>query len=96
MAALELADSPGGPACTSTTGEIVGTYTAAEVMDNPLNALAWLANHLGTRGLALKPGDCRHVRGHLEDVTPQGRRYDSRHVHAPGFGRHHGRCREAR
>jgi 2-oxopent-4-enoate/cis-2-oxohex-4-enoate hydratase len=38
-------------------GEIVGTYTAAEVMDNPLNALAWLANHLGTRGLALKPGD---------------------------------------
>ena len=38
-------------------GEIVGTYTAAEVMDNPLNALAWLANHLGSRGLALKPGD---------------------------------------
>ena len=38
-------------------GEVVGTYTAAEVMGNPLNALAWLANHLGTRGLALKPGD---------------------------------------
>ena len=38
-------------------GEIVGTYTAAEVMGNPLNALAWLANHLDTRGLALKPGD---------------------------------------
>jgi 2-oxopent-4-enoate/cis-2-oxohex-4-enoate hydratase len=38
-------------------GAIVGTYTAAEVMDNPLNALAWLANHLETRGLALKPGD---------------------------------------
>ena len=37
--------------------EIVGSYTAAEVMDNPLNALAWLANHLGTRGLALNPGD---------------------------------------
>lgn len=37
--------------------EIVGTYTAAEVMGNPLNALAWLANHLETRGLALKPGD---------------------------------------
>ncbi|MFQ6030914.1 MAG: 2-keto-4-pentenoate hydratase, partial [Dehalococcoidia bacterium] len=37
--------------------EIVGSYTAAEVMDNPLNALAWLANHLGTRGLALQPGD---------------------------------------
>jgi 2-keto-4-pentenoate hydratase len=38
-------------------GEIVGTHTAAEVMRNPLNALAWLANHLETRGLALKPGD---------------------------------------
>jgi 2-oxopent-4-enoate/cis-2-oxohex-4-enoate hydratase len=38
-------------------GEIVGTYTAAEVMGNPLNALAWLANHLETRGLSLKPGD---------------------------------------
>jgi 2-keto-4-pentenoate hydratase len=38
-------------------GEVVGSYTAAEVMDNPLNALAWLANHLATRGLALQPGD---------------------------------------
>jgi 2-keto-4-pentenoate hydratase len=38
-------------------GEIVGTYTAAEVMGNPLNALAWLANHLATRGEALKPGE---------------------------------------
>jgi 2-keto-4-pentenoate hydratase len=26
-------------------------------MGNPLNALAWLANHLEARGLALKPGD---------------------------------------
>ena len=38
-------------------GDVVGTYTAAEVMGNPLNALAWLANHLASRGLALKPGD---------------------------------------
>ena len=38
-------------------GDIVGTYTAAEVMGDPLNALAWLANHLATRGLALEPGD---------------------------------------
>jgi len=38
-------------------GEIVGTYTAAEVMGDPLNALAWLANHLATRSLALEPGD---------------------------------------
>jgi 2-keto-4-pentenoate hydratase len=38
-------------------GEVVGLYTAAEVMGDPLNALAWLANHLATRGLALMPGD---------------------------------------
>jgi len=38
-------------------GEAVGTYTAGDVMGNPLNALAWLANHLGSRGLALQPGD---------------------------------------
>ncbi len=38
-------------------GAIVGTHTAAEVMGNPLNALAWLANHLETRGLELKAGD---------------------------------------
>lgn len=38
-------------------GEIVGTYTGAEVMGDPLNALAWLANHLGPRGLALEPGE---------------------------------------
>ncbi len=38
-------------------GEIVGKHTTAEVMGSPLNALAWLANHLGARGHALKPGD---------------------------------------
>jgi hypothetical protein len=38
-------------------GEIVGTYTAAEVMGNPLNALAWLANQLTSRGQSLKRGD---------------------------------------
>ncbi|HEY7520954.1 MAG TPA: fumarylacetoacetate hydrolase family protein [Methylomirabilota bacterium] len=38
-------------------GHVVGAYTAAEVMENPLNALVWLANHLATRGLALEAGD---------------------------------------
>jgi 2-keto-4-pentenoate hydratase len=38
-------------------GKIVATNTAAEVMGNPLNSLAWLANHLGSRGLGLKAGD---------------------------------------
>jgi len=38
-------------------GNVVGTYTTAEVMGNPLNALAWLANHLASRGMALEAGD---------------------------------------
>jgi 2-keto-4-pentenoate hydratase len=35
----------------------VATNTAAEVLGNPLNSLAWLANQLGGRGLALRAGD---------------------------------------
>ena len=38
-------------------GAVVATNTAAEVMGNPLNSLAWLANHLGSRGLALRAGE---------------------------------------
>jgi 2-keto-4-pentenoate hydratase len=38
-------------------GAIAATNTAAEVMGNPLNSLAWLANHLGARGVALRAGD---------------------------------------
>jgi 2-keto-4-pentenoate hydratase len=38
-------------------GAIAATNTAAEVLGNPLNSLAWIANHLGARGLALRAGD---------------------------------------
>lgn len=38
-------------------GRVMATNTAAEVLGNPLNALAWLANHLGARGLRLRAGD---------------------------------------
>ncbi len=38
-------------------GAIAATNTAAEVMGNPLNSLAWIANHLGGRGLSLRAGD---------------------------------------
>jgi 2-keto-4-pentenoate hydratase len=38
-------------------GQIMATNTAAEVLGNPLNSLAWLANHLGARGLGLRAGD---------------------------------------
>ena len=39
------------------SGAIAATNTAAEVMGNPLNSLAWVANHLGARGLGLRAGD---------------------------------------
>lgn len=39
------------------SGTVVATNTAYEVMGNPLNSLAWIANHLGARGLGLAAGD---------------------------------------
>jgi len=39
------------------SGRIMATNTAAEVLGNPLNALAWLANHLAERNLGLRAGD---------------------------------------
>jgi 2-keto-4-pentenoate hydratase len=39
------------------SGRIMATNTAAEVLGNPLNSLAWLANNLGERGLRLRAGD---------------------------------------
>jgi 2-keto-4-pentenoate hydratase len=38
-------------------GQILATNTAAEVMGNPLNSLAWLANSLGRAGRGLAAGD---------------------------------------
>jgi 2-keto-4-pentenoate hydratase len=38
-------------------GRVAATNTAAEVMGNPLNSLAWIANHLGGRGLGLRAGE---------------------------------------
>jgi 2-keto-4-pentenoate hydratase len=38
-------------------GAVVATSTAYEVMGNPLVSLAWIANHLGGRGLGLRAGD---------------------------------------
>jgi 2-keto-4-pentenoate hydratase len=39
------------------SGTIAATNTAAEVMGGPGNSLAWIANHLGSRGLGLRAGD---------------------------------------
>jgi 2-keto-4-pentenoate hydratase len=38
-------------------GTVAATNAGAEVMGNPLNSLAWIANHLGARGLGLRAGD---------------------------------------
>jgi 2-keto-4-pentenoate hydratase len=38
-------------------GRVVATAAAAEVMGNPLNSLAWLANALGRLGRGLRAGD---------------------------------------
>ncbi|MBI1737127.1 MAG: fumarylacetoacetate hydrolase family protein [Candidatus Rokubacteria bacterium] len=38
-------------------GAIAATNTAAEVLGSPANALAWIANQLGARGLGLEAGD---------------------------------------
>ncbi|MBI3635736.1 MAG: fumarylacetoacetate hydrolase family protein [Candidatus Rokubacteria bacterium] len=38
-------------------GAVASTHTAAEVMGHPINALAWMANHLGARGLGMRAGD---------------------------------------
>jgi 2-keto-4-pentenoate hydratase len=38
-------------------GAVAATNTAAEVMGSPANSLAWIANHLGQRGLGLRAGD---------------------------------------
>ncbi len=38
-------------------GTVAATNTGAEVMGSPLNSLAWIANHLGARGLGLRVGD---------------------------------------
>jgi 2-keto-4-pentenoate hydratase len=37
-------------------GALVATNTAAEVLGNPVNSLAWVANHLARRGLGLAAG----------------------------------------
>ena len=38
-------------------GRIVGTGAGAATLDSPVNAVAWLANTLGTKGIPLKAGE---------------------------------------
>ena len=52
-------------------GTVAATNTAAEVLGNPLNSLAWIANHLGSRGLALRAGDLV-MSGSVSRLLPAG------------------------
>ena len=38
-------------------GDIIGTGAGAATLDHPLNAVAWLANMLGSLGMSLKAGE---------------------------------------
>jgi 2-keto-4-pentenoate hydratase len=68
-------------------GEIVGTHTAAEVMGNPLNALAWLANHLATRAMALNAGDVIISGGITKLLRPKpGDSIRARYTHLGSVG----------
>jgi len=51
---IDLADIRG---TTTVGGEDKGEGRGGDVMGNPLNALAWLADHLATRGRRLRAGD---------------------------------------
>jgi 2-keto-4-pentenoate hydratase len=67
--------------------EIVGTHTAAEVMGNPLNALAWLANHLATRGMGLNAGDIVISGGITKLLRPKpGDSIRARYTHLGSIG----------
>jgi 2-oxopent-4-enoate/cis-2-oxohex-4-enoate hydratase len=40
-------------------------------MGNPLNSLAWIANHLGRRGLGLRAGDVTMTGSVSKVLTPK-------------------------
>lgn len=56
-AGLDGIDFEDHPVSLSIDGQVVREGNAAVVLDNPLNSLAWLANHLCAVGLGLKAGD---------------------------------------
>jgi 2-keto-4-pentenoate hydratase len=53
----DFLDLAGVTGMATMNGAIVGTGTGADVLGHPLAALAWLAQHLGTRGRSLEAGD---------------------------------------
>ena len=65
-------------------GREVGRGSGRDVLGHPLDALAWLANHLAARGLAMKRGDIVTTGSLVKSQFPvAGNRIDFR---LPGFG----------
>jgi len=62
----------------------VGRGTGRDVLGHPLEALAWLANHLAARGLPVKAGDIVTTGSLVKSQFPvAGNRISFR---LPGFG----------
>ena len=59
-------------------GDVVAKVVGKDVIDNQLESIAWLANHLATYGLALEPGQ-RIMSGSFTKPTPisKGDRWES-------------------
>lgn len=59
-------------------GEVVEQVTGKDVIDNQLDSITWLANHLAEYGLALEPGQ-RIMSGSFTKPTPiaKGDRWES-------------------
>lgn len=53
-------------------GDHVSTTYGADIMDDPFNAVAWLANRLGAKGETLKPGDIVMTGGISTLIRPDG------------------------
>lgn len=65
-------------------GREVGRGSGRDVLGHPLDALAWLANHLATRGRALKAGEIATTGSLVKSQFPvAGNHVDFR---LPGFG----------
>lgn len=68
-------------------GREVGRGSGRDVLGHPLDALAWLANHLAARGLSMKAGEIVTTGSLVKSQFPQARsRVDFR---LPGLGEVH-------
>jgi 2-oxopent-4-enoate/cis-2-oxohex-4-enoate hydratase len=68
----------------SLNGEIISTGAGAAALGSPLNAVTWLANTLGARGIALKAGEVI-LSGSLVPLQPV-KAGDSMHLALGGIG----------